>query len=155
MMFRSSSSIFQLKVGSDAVGTRLSQQPLCGELFERIIYQVIPSPVVGFTSIRSFSSLEPQAPLPFPTQKPSNKPTNYYHLTTSQPQTPPHIPPHPLLILAPLLPPHLRGLHVGRAFVVRLRQHGHDADEDLLDGLDGRPPLRSVLVVVRVVARSV
>ena len=73
----------------------------------------------------------------------------------SKPQSPPNPLPHLLLILRPPLPPHLRGLHVRGALVVRLRQHAHDADEDFLYRLDGGPAFRGLLVVVRVVARRV
>lgn len=60
-----------------------------------------------------------------------------------------------LLVLVPALAPHLGGLDVGGALVVGLGQHAHDGDEDLFDGLDGRPALGGVLVVVGVVAGGV
>ncbi len=72
--------------------------------------------------------------------------------TISQPQIPPHILLHNPLILLPPLPPHLGRLDIGRTLIVRLSQHTHDANQDLLDTLDGRPPLRGVLVVIRIVA---
>lgn len=59
------------------------------------------------------------------------------------------------LILRPALPPHLRGLHVGGTLIVGLSQHAHNGYEDLLDALDWRPSLRSVLVVVGVITRGV
>ena len=59
------------------------------------------------------------------------------------------------LIFGPSLPPHLRGFHIGRTLVVRLGQHAHDGNEDLLDALNRRPPLRSVLVVVGIIAGRV
>ena len=82
---------------------------------------------------------------------------NPYHLSvpTSQPQPSPHARPDHLLILAPPLPPHARRIHIRRALVVGLRQHAHHADEDLLHALDRAPPLRRLLVVVRVVAGRV
>ena len=59
------------------------------------------------------------------------------------------------LVLGTALAPHLGGLDVGGTLVVGLGEHAHDGDEDLLDGLDGAPALRGVLVVVRVVAGRV
>lgn len=72
----------------------------------------------------------------------------------SKSQIPPNILPDHLFIFLPPLPPHLRRLDVRGALIIRFSQHAHDADQDLLDALDGRPPLRGVLVVVRVVARG-
>lgn len=64
-------------------------------------------------------------------------------------------PPDPLanlpLVRWPPLAPHLGGLDIGGALVVGLGEHAHDGDEDLLDRLNGAPPLRCVLVVVGVV----
>ena len=77
------------------------------------------------------------------------------YLTKSKPQHAPHPLLDAILVLAPPLAPHLSGLDVGGALVVGLGQHAHDRDEDLLDRLDGRPPLGRVLVVVRVVAGRV
>lgn len=62
---------------------------------------------------------------------------------------------HLLLVFGPLVAPHDGSLHVGRAFAVGLGQHAHDRDQYLLDGLNGAPSLRSVLVMVRVVTRGV
>ena len=59
------------------------------------------------------------------------------------------------LVLGAALAPHLGGLDVGGTLVVGLGEHAHDGDEDLLDGLDGAPALRGVLVMVRVVAGRV
>lgn len=60
-----------------------------------------------------------------------------------------------LLVLVPALAPHLGSLNVGGTLIVWLGQHAHDGDEDLFDGLDGRPALRGVFVVVGVVAGRV
>lgn len=73
----------------------------------------------------------------------------------SKPQSSAHLVPNLLFILGPPLPPHLRSLDIGRALVIRLGQHAHDRDEDLLHALDGRPALRGVLVVVGVVTGRV
>lgn len=75
--------------------------------------------------------------------------------TPLQPQPPPHARPDDPFILASPLPPHARRIHIRRALIIRLRQHAHHADEDLLHALDRAPPLRRLLVVVRVVARRV
>lgn len=60
-----------------------------------------------------------------------------------------------ILILLPLIAPHLGRLHVGGTLVVGLGKHAHDGDEDLFDGLDGGPALGGVFVVVWVVAGGV
>lgn len=73
----------------------------------------------------------------------------------SHPQTPPHPLPHRLLKLPPPLPPHLRRLNIRRTLIIRLRQHAHHADQDLLHTLYRTPPLRCLFVVMRIVARSV
>jgi hypothetical protein len=65
----------------------------------------------------------------------------------SQTQTLPNIPSNDLLILLPLLPPHARRIHIRRTLVIRLRQHAHDAYEDLLYALYGRPALGGLLVL--------
>lgn len=54
-----------------------------------------------------------------------------------------------------MIAPHLGGVDIGGALVVRLGQKVHDGQQDLLDRLDGRPALRGVLVVVGVVAGRV
>lgn len=59
------------------------------------------------------------------------------------------------LVVTPLVAPHLSCFDVCGALVVGLGEHAHDADENLLDRLDGRPPLGGVLVVVGVVAGGV
>lgn len=69
----------------------------------------------------------------------------------SQPQSLPNLIPHLPLILPPPLSPHLRGLNIRRRFIIRLRQHTHNRDENLLHALNRRPPLRSVFVMVGVV----
>lgn len=51
--------------------------------------------------------------------------------------------------------PHSGGIDICRRFVVWFGKHAHDADENLLDALDGRPTLRCMLVVVWVVTRRV
>lgn len=73
----------------------------------------------------------------------------------SQPQALLDILPHDLLVLIPLVPPHLRSIDIRRALVVRLGQHAHHADQDLLDALDRRPALGCLLVLHRVVAGRV
>lgn len=73
----------------------------------------------------------------------------------SQPQSLPNLIPHLPLILPPPLPPHLRSLHVRRRLIIRLRQHTHNGDENLLHALDRRPPLRSMFVMVGVVTGGV
>lgn len=73
----------------------------------------------------------------------------------SQPQALLDILPHDLLILLPLVPPHLRGIDIRRALIVRLSQHAHHADQNLLHALDRRPALGRLLVVHRVVAGRV
>ena len=70
----------------------------------------------------------------------------------SQPQTLPNICPYNLLILVALLSPHTCRIHICWTLIVRLRQHAHNTDEDLLDALNRRPALRRLLVVVRVIA---
>lgn len=69
-----------------------------------------------------------------------------------QAQTPANLVANLALIFSPSLPPHLRGLHIGRTLIVGLSQHAHDRDENLLYALNGRPSLRSVLVVVGIIA---
>lgn len=88
-----------------------------------------------------FSPPRPPSPSPHPLPSPLN-----------QPQTPPNIPPHLRLKLPPPLPPHLRRLHIGGALIIRLGEHTHDTDQDLLDALDRAPALGRLLVVQRVVA---
>ena len=73
----------------------------------------------------------------------------------SQSQALPHAVPDLALVLVPPLAPHLGRLDVCGTLIVGLGQHAHNADEDLLDGLDGRPPLGGVLVMVRVVTGRV
>jgi hypothetical protein len=73
----------------------------------------------------------------------------------SQPQALLNILPHDLLVLLPLVPPHLRSIDIRRALVVRLGQHAHHADQDLLHALDRRPALGRLLVLHRVVAGRV
>lgn len=100
----------------------------------RHLYAVSPS--IGPTSPTFFS-------------KPPHPPT------PSKPQPPPHPVPDNPLIVGPPLPPHLRRLDIRRALIVRLRQHTHHADQDLLHALYRTPALGRVLVVVRIVARWV
>ena len=78
-----------------------------------------------------------------------------FRISLLQAQHLPDIIPHLLLVVLPPLPPHLSGFDVGGTLVVGLGEHAHDADEDLLDGLDGGPALGGVLVVVWVVAGGV
>lgn len=68
-----------------------------------------------------------------------------------QPQSLPDLIPNFLLILRSPFPPDLRSLHIRRTLIVRLSQHTHNRDQDLLDTLDGRPSFRGVFVVIRVV----
>lgn len=71
----------------------------------------------------------------------------------SQPQTPSHTLPHSVLVLRPAFPPHLRRLHVRRTFIVRLSQHAHHAEEDLLHALNGAPSLIRILISQWIVTR--
>ena len=54
-----------------------------------------------------------------------------------------------------MIPPHLGSLNVRGAFVIGLGEHAHDADQDLLDALDGTPPLRCALIVVWIISGRV
>lgn len=91
----------------------------------------------------------PQLPLP-------SKSISFFlsFLVYSEPQPPPHALPHNALKFGSPLPPHLGGLNIGRTLVVRLREHTHDADEDLFRALDGTPALTGLFVVVGVVPRG-
>lgn len=71
---------------------------------------------------------------------------------TSQTQPLPNLIANPLLILSPPFPPHLRRLHISRTLIIRLRQHTHNRDQNLLHTLNRRPPLRRMLVVIRIIA---
>jgi len=73
----------------------------------------------------------------------------------SQSQALPNIRLDPALKLRPPLPPHPRGIHIRRALIVRLRDHAHDTDQNLLHTLNRTPALGSLLVVVRVVTGRV
>ena len=77
------------------------------------------------------------------------------HPTPLQAQRPPHALLDLPIVLFPVVAPHLGGVDVSGALVVGLGQQVHDGQQDLLDGLDGRPALRGVLVVVGVVAGGV
>lgn len=70
----------------------------------------------------------------------------------SQPQTPPNIRLNPLLKLLFPFPPHPRRVHIRRALIIRLSNHAHHTDQDLLHALYRAPALGGLLVVVRVVA---
>lgn len=72
-----------------------------------------------------------------------------------QPQTLLDIRPHNLLVLVPLLSPHARRIHVGWALIVGLRQHAHDAYQDLFNALYRRPSFRGLFVVHGVFAGCV
>jgi hypothetical protein len=72
-----------------------------------------------------------------------------------QSQALPDISLDPALKVRPPLPPHSSSIHVRRALVVRLGDHAHHTDQNLLDTLDRAPALRGLLVVVRVVAGRV
>lgn len=69
-----------------------------------------------------------------------------------QPQRPPYTLTDSLVVLVPPVAPHLRGVNVGGALVVGFGEQVHDGEEDLLDGLDGGPPLGGVFIVVWIVA---
>lgn len=71
---------------------------------------------------------------------------------SSQTQALPHIRLDNALILLPLLPPHTRRIHIRRALIIRLRQHTHHTNEDLLDALDRAPPLARLLILQRILA---
>lgn len=79
-------------------------------------------------------------------------PLHHYCL---QSQALPDIRLNPALKLRPPLPPHPRSIHIGRTLVVRLSDHAHDTDQDLLHALNRTPALGSLLVVVGVVAGRV
>lgn len=86
------------------------------------------------------------------TRGPARAPKLLYR---SQSQALPDIRLDPALKLRPPLPPHPRGIHISRALVVRLGDHAHDTNQDLLHTLDRTPALGSLLVVVGVVAGRV
>lgn len=56
-----------------------------------------------------------------------------------------------LVIVSPPIAPLLGSVHIRRALVIGLSQQIHDRQQDLLDGLDGRPSLGCMLVVIGVV----
>lgn len=58
-----------------------------------------------------------------------------------QPQALLHISPHDFLIFISPLPPHPCRVHIRWTLIVRLRQHAHNAYQDLLNTLYGRPAL--------------
>lgn len=60
-----------------------------------------------------------------------------------------------LVIFGSPIAPLLGGIDICGALVIGFGQQVHDREQDLLDGLDGRPPLGGVLVVVGVVAGRV
>ena len=72
-----------------------------------------------------------------------------------QPQHAAHAVPYLALVFVPPLAPHLGRLYIGGTLIVGLGEHAHDADEDLLHGLDRRPALGGLLVVVWVVTGRV
>ncbi|TKW58387.1 hypothetical protein CTA1_5241 [Colletotrichum tanaceti] len=86
---------------------------------------------------------------------PDEQNTSFRTVPFLQAQRPPHAVADLLLVVGAALAPHLGGLDVGGALVVGLGEHAHDGDENFLDGLDGGPALRGVLVVVGVVAGRV
>lgn len=59
---------------------------------------------------------------------------------------------HLLLELRVGLSPLLGGVHVGRALVVGVGQHGDDGDQDGLHGVDRQPALARLLVTVPVIS---
>jgi hypothetical protein len=71
---------------------------------------------------------------------------------TLQPKQLPDPIPYTVLVLSSPFSPHLRRFHIGRAFVIRLSQHAHNRNKDLLNGLDRRPSLAVVLVVIWIIA---
>ena len=73
---------------------------------------------------------------------------------SSQPQTP--LNPFsnlPLKLPSPF-PPHLRRLHISRTLIIRLGQHAHYGDQDLLHRLYRGPSLRGLFVMHRIIAGS-
>jgi hypothetical protein len=72
-----------------------------------------------------------------------------------QSQALPNIRLDPGLEIRPPLPPHPSRIHIRRALVVRLGNHAHHTDQNLLHALNRAPALRGLLVVVRVVAGRV
>lgn len=75
--------------------------------------------------------------------------------TFSQAQAPSNAVPYSAIKFWPTFSPHLRGFNIRRTFIVWLSKHRHDADQDLLYALDGRPSFGCALVVVWVIARRV
>lgn len=73
-------------------------------------------------------------------------------LFNSKPQSLPHLISNLLLVLRSPLAPHLRGLDIRRTLIVRLGEHTHHGDEDLLHALDRRPAFRCVFIVVGIIA---
>lgn len=59
----------------------------------------------------------------------------------SQSQHPPDAVSHLLLIISPVVAPHLGCLYIGRAFVVGFGQHAHNRYQNLLDALNRTPAL--------------
>ena len=64
----------------------------------------------------------------------------------------PHTTSNLLLEFWVVVPPLLGRVHVGRALVVGVGEHGDDGDEDGLHCVDRQPPLTRLLVPVSVIA---
>ena len=56
---------------------------------------------------------------------------------SSQSQPLPHFIADLLLVLGSALAPHLGSLDIGWTLIIRLSEHAHHGDKDLLDALDG------------------
>ena len=104
-------------------------------------------------SLKLDESTNQKRPKPFHASSPTARLLSFF--PSSQPQALPNIRLDPTLKLRPPLPPHPSRIHIRRALIVRLGDHAHHADENLLDALDRAPALRGLLVVVRVVAGRV
>jgi hypothetical protein len=73
----------------------------------------------------------------------------------SQSQALPNIRLDPFLKVRSSFSPHPSCVDIRRTLIVRLSDHAHDTDQDLLDALNRAPALGSLLVVVGVVAGRV
>jgi hypothetical protein len=73
----------------------------------------------------------------------------------SQSQALPNIRFNPLLKVRSSFSPHPSSVDIRGTLIVRLSDHAHDADQDLLHALNRAPALRSLLVMVGVVAGRV
>jgi hypothetical protein len=75
--------------------------------------------------------------------------------TFSQSQALPNISLDPFLKVRSSFSPHPSSVDIRRTLIVRLGDHAHDTDQDLLNALNRAPALGSLFVVVRIIARRV